>query len=396
MLSKSNNEHIILKDQFACLRILWSLKGGFPPREGIRYLSVGLEKTVNKLQSVFERVIQGIPQILWILGDYGEGKSHLLRMITSLAKENKLAWAYVVHDKDQNVGLHKPASLFRRILWELQWEFPEMDLYKFESLMIKPPRYDRWWRQDLTRKLKDLSFFLREQKWQGLVICVDEFENFGLLHWNQLNPAFETLMNLLQSLEGPVLLCFALTNNGRETLLQRWRSKFPKVEKLLQISDDRKISLPEWSEELSLPLAEKIYTLHSVAFNWQPSISPNDIAKIASERAKNFTGSKWRVFLQTAVQVLEIEHQRTFYYQSRQQSDTQYVKPVISLNTNLQISKHSDKIQEGDRVEIVKTSLRGFRGIVEKVIGDLAKVILEGRLSKSVKLPLHALKKIRG
>lgn len=51
-------EEAILQDHSACLRTLWALKAGRAPREGVRYLSVGLDGTIQKLQQVFRQAIQ--------------------------------------------------------------------------------------------------------------------------------------------------------------------------------------------------------------------------------------------------------------------------------------------------------------------------------------------------
>lgn len=57
-------EEEILRDRSACLRALWALKAGRAPREGVRYLSVGLDGTIQKLQQAFEQAMQGTAQIL--------------------------------------------------------------------------------------------------------------------------------------------------------------------------------------------------------------------------------------------------------------------------------------------------------------------------------------------
>jgi len=388
----------VLSDRSACLRILWALKAGIAPREGIRFLSVGLDRTVQRLQRTFEQVRRGVPEILWLIGDYGEGKSHLLRLAAALAEEQGFAWAYVVHDKDQNIGLHKPARLFWQILWALQWEYPDMYLQWFNSVMTSPPYYDRRWRYIFPQKLKVLSILLLKQKWRGLVICIDELENCCQLQRNQHVPACETLLQLSQHLEGPMLLCLALTNSGLESLIGLWRYYgLKEAEELLWRADNSRITMPAWSEEFSLPLTERIHHLHSVAFNWQPKVSPEDVAEKASERARTVSSGRWRVFVQTAVQLLEIEHQRTVVYQSYQPPAVQPPKPPTPVVPIPPLPKQPllAQIQEGDRVEIVKTRLRGLRGVVERVKGDEAEVVLDGRVSMRIRLPLDALKKLR-
>lgn len=103
----------ILGDQGACLRIIQALKAGHAPREWIQFLSVGSDLVIKKLQNAFQKSSQFEPQTFWLISDYGEGKSHMPRLVASLAEENGYAWAYVVHDKEQLTGLHEPAWLFR-------------------------------------------------------------------------------------------------------------------------------------------------------------------------------------------------------------------------------------------------------------------------------------------
>jgi len=55
----------------------------------------------------------------------------------------------------------------------------------------------------------------------------------------------------------------------------------------------------------------------------------------------------------------------------------------------------SSKIQPGDRVEIMRTNFRGFRGIVEQVRNDEVEIVLDGRTPMRIKLPLDAVKKLR-
>jgi len=309
-------EEAVLRDRSACLRTLWALKAGRAPREGVRYLSVGLDGTIQKLQQAFGQALQGMAQILWLIGDYGEGKSHLLRLVTALAEEYRFAWAYVVHDKDRDIGLHKPARLFQRILWSLQWEQPSLNLLRFHREMTSPPLYDRWWRYELPKKLTELTEWLKAQGWQGLVICLDEVENCCQFYWNQHFPAWETLNHLHHYLNGPVLLYLAITNSGLESLEVLWRYyASSEAEVFLSSVRNSGITMPDWTEKFALPLAERIYQLHSVAFGWMPTISAEDLAKEASEQVRATQSGQWRTFVQAVVNALEREHQKVVSYQ---------------------------------------------------------------------------------
>jgi len=395
----------VLNDRSACIRIVAALKAGRAPREGVRYLSVGLDGTIQKLQQAFKQAIQGMAQILWLIGNYGEGKSHLLRLVTVLAEERHFAWAYVVHDKDQNIGLHKPAWLFRRILWSLQWEHPSLDLLQFHREMTNPPpRYDWWWRYEFPEKLARLTDWLKEQGWQGLVICIDELENCCQFHWNQHYPAWETLSYLHYHLNGPVLLCLAITNGGLESLKGLWSwyvwNERDKVEALLSNATTNGVTIPDWSDKFAFPLAERIHRLHGIAFDWEPAIRVEDVAIEASEQAKATQSGRWRIFVQAVVNALEREHQKVITFQP---VATKLPKPASAVPKTLPTPSVSvsppkpslPKIQPGDRVEIVRTCLRGFRGIVVQVKGNKAEIVLDGRTPMRIKLSLDAVKKSR-
>jgi len=411
----------ILNYRGKCIRAIMALKAGRAPKEGIRYLSVGLDETIQKLQSAFERVKSGEPEILWLIGDYGEGKSHLLRLVTALAEEHRFAWAFVVHDKDQNVGLHKPAWLFKRLLFELRWtnsmgldEFIKQEEERISGLYrkLRPKypnswqeraeyQYDRGMRSDLPKRLCELSEGIRRKGYQGIAICIDEVENCCQLHWNQHLPAYETLIRLYEHLEGSVLLCLALTASGLESLKACWRSyNGREAESFLEEVSQDNITMPRWQENYALPLAERIYRLHAVAFDWQPTVTPQEVAERAAVQAKQTPSGKWRTFVQAVVNALEREHQKAVTYQpiATKPSEPVSVVPKTLPTQAVSVSSpkpSSSKIQPGDRVEIVRTHFRGFRGIVERVRDNELEIVLDGRTPIRIKLPLDAVKKLR-
>lgn len=320
----------ILNNSQACLRIIQALKAGRAPHEGVRFLSVGVEGLVERLRKLFGQVVEGKPQMLWLTGNYGEGKSHLLRLITTLAQENNLAIAYVTHDRDQLVGLHKPARLLHRVLWELQWEYPELDLSEFDYFMNSPPVQDRWVRSYLPKALKDLTDNLCRRRFAGLVICIDEMENCCQFYWNQHYPAVETLHNLLHNSYGPVAFCLGLTTSGLERLRFLWNCYIGShAAVLLDEIRSRAIAAPVLRREHTVPLTERIFRLHAGAFEWEPPLSVQETAEQAWQAAQNTTTGQWRVFVQSVVTQLEIAHQKTGAHRPLAQ---QLVIPVQSYS----------------------------------------------------------------
>ncbi len=292
----------VLSDHAACFRVLQALKAGRAPREGIRFLSVGLDGIIKQALRVFERAQCFEWQNLWLIGDPGDGKSHLLRIITELARDNRFIWAYVVHDKDQLIGLHKPAHLLRRILWEIQWNHPSVRLERFSYWMNFQPSYreDQSMRKDLPIELQILTNALRYQDYKGLVVCLDELENCRLLHWSQVDPACETLMTLCKcEVKCPIIFCLGATPWGWEYLKNV--CDFPQC--TLQIT------IPKLNDQIARQLADRIWQLHAAAFQWQPAISVEQVFEQAWQKANSTPSGRWRVFVQEAITVLEIAHQ---------------------------------------------------------------------------------------
>ncbi len=390
-LTKSPNQPLrhlndparILNDAKACLRIIQALKAGRAPREGIRFLSVGLDSTIEKLQNSFQRSSELNPQTFWLIGDYGEGKSHMLRLVASLAEENGYAWAYVVHDKEQLIGLHKPAWLFRNILWSLQWLYPPLRLTKFESLMVAPPSYwlDRRMREEFSGELLRLIAELRQQGFEGLAICIDEVENFLSLTIRQWEIAVQVLKHLHQLPNMPLLCFLGCTRNIVRDELENaiW------------------IETPPLTQEKGSQVAERIYHLHSVAFDWHPTVSVEEISERAWMDAKTAQSGRWRTFVQSVVTQLEIAHQKEHTISNRKLTPlptSVQTKPVTKVHIMPQTIKTST-LKVGDRVEIMKGALRGWKGTIADIRDDQAEIVLDGRNPFRLCISLDALKKLR-
>ncbi len=422
LLTQATEE--IPNDPKACLRIIQALKAGRAPREGIRFLSVGIEEIVEQLQQAFDQASQHSPQTFWLIGDYGEGKSHMLRLIAALAEEQGFAWAYVVHDKDQLIGFHKPSYLFRRLLFELQWSNPDLCLDEFfereereieeicDDLRDDYPRswqeraeyiYDRNMRSRLVDRLAEIAVRLHDDKYHGLVICIDELENCCQLHWNQHRPAYETLSRLIHPSNCPLILCFGLTESGLESLEMLWRYYVSDKagQFLSSISSSEAIEMPSLTDEHALELAKRIFQLHASAFDWQPTVEVQKIAQHALEVAKRNSSGQWRTFVQSVVTQLEVAYQKVHLYQPSTfppSPPPSPPKPTPRIKLRLSVQPPTPKLpvlQVGDRVEIIKGPFRGWRGTVERVKDLKAEIMLGGPNAMRIWQPLDALKKLR-
>ncbi|MHA1794753.1 MAG: hypothetical protein ACTSUK_01470, partial [Promethearchaeota archaeon] len=239
-----------------------------PPKNGIFYLSVGYEKINSKLQKIFKKAEKNNPQIFVITADYGEGKSHLLRFTQEFSKMFNFASVYVTHDKSQNVGFHKPGWLLRRILWELRWSYPHLNLDAYYHFMKYFPTYweDRFTRTTLAQKLEELCDYLQNHGFHGLSLFIDEVENSALLHWSQDAIAREVIERLLHGLLNethfPLVLFLSSTSyNPYWWIFDKYGIvTYP-------ISSFRS----ELNGKKAYKLARRIWSIHAKAFNWEPT-----------------------------------------------------------------------------------------------------------------------------
>ncbi|MBU5427676.1 ATP-binding protein [Tissierella pigra] len=65
--------------------IIKALEGGVVPRRGIQHLLVGRNEEVQEIISILESITQGGSDIRFWIGDFGSGKSFMLRTIESIA-----------------------------------------------------------------------------------------------------------------------------------------------------------------------------------------------------------------------------------------------------------------------------------------------------------------------
>lgn len=71
--------------------IIKALEGGIVPKKGIHHLLVGRNEEVQEIISILDSIIQGGSDIRFWVGDFGSGKSFMLRTIESIAVQKKFA-----------------------------------------------------------------------------------------------------------------------------------------------------------------------------------------------------------------------------------------------------------------------------------------------------------------
>lgn len=299
------------------LRLLFALKAGCAPLEEIDILTVGLEREEKQLQATFGHAANRSPQIVVVEGDYGEGKSHLLNYVAFYARKAGFAQVQIVHDKSQEIGLHKPGHLLRRMLHSLLSKYTELgeaivrygrrEIQRipnwwnghitFDWFMQHPVKYetDRYIRHHFNGFLEQLAIEIAsEGKFKGLLICLDELENCTLLAPKQ-KPIFNEVLNALQDLaNAPLVILLAKTPSFTQHL--------PAALSLCT---------PSLRKELAIELAERVLYLHSIAFQWQPPFSSAaSLVEEVWQDVEREPSAKWRTFVQAMVAVLELEEQR--------------------------------------------------------------------------------------
>lgn len=404
----------VLGDKSACVRILWALKAGRAPREGVRVLSVGLDDAIRRLEQVFSDASRNSARCLLLLADYGEGKSHLLRLSAELAKQQGFAWGYLVQGEEGRVGLHKPGWLLRQLLLQLRWNEPraapglesfatELEHLVRQRLPANAPEKSRWsfsWfiennvhhrtdralRDALSLCLSSLARHVAACGYRGLVVCVDELESWAILHGRQ-KPIFQHVLNTLLKLPSAPLVCLLAftTAAAREV---------PENEVLM------KIVPPALTRTTARGLAERLYRLHSQALGWDPTIDVDEVELRAWAYACQLAQGRWRAFVRKAIHELEVAHQQDIGVTSIGSVQTEIVEkrplsgPRPQQRALLSQPRRSPVIGLGDRVEILTGPLRGWRGTVVSTSGEEAELILAGRAGVRVRAHIRSLKRL--
>ena len=150
------------------MRTMYRLRSGLPPTEHLEQLTVGQERLVPKLRSLFPEVLNG--KGLWAIarGDYGQGKSHVLQLFNEMALSEGFAACTVSCDGFNN-ALNHPQRFLPSLLSTL--EIPMRLTYGYTDLL-----YDVLSDAQLSMRLHDLTD-LHLDNWSTLALevrsCLD-------------------------------------------------------------------------------------------------------------------------------------------------------------------------------------------------------------------------------
>lgn len=97
--------------------IIESLKAGTVPDEGAEYFTAGRDRWLQSLRINLEDVAEGDRKIRIFNGRYGDGKTHLMRLLRSMALQSNFVVGYVAITKE--VPLSQWALLYQAIVRSL-------------------------------------------------------------------------------------------------------------------------------------------------------------------------------------------------------------------------------------------------------------------------------------
>ena len=279
----------------------------------------------------------------------------------------------------------------RRLLWELQWSHPNLDMGPYYWQMVGRPTYalDRDTRESLPRRLGQLVSHLREQGFSGLVLVIDELESFLDLAGNQ-RPIFQYVFNnLLNSVPENCVLAFASTTALSDTL--EWVFQRPLTPRF---------ESPVLTKEHALEIAKRVSKLHATAFSWEPPVKPSDLVEYAWRKVSLAVSGKWRAYIQMVLRQLEILEQ------SRHRPSAPHLRPLPAVSAVINplmtrplaaqsITSGATTLLPGNTVQIMRGTLRGWHGRIESVDQDgRAEVVLDTHVPTRSRVRLTDLKRI--
>jgi hypothetical protein len=100
------------------LATLFSLKAGTAPQQDLAFLTIGRDEHLARLGEDLGG-LTGTAKRLFLIGDYGEGKSHLLEYMRQSALEQNFAVSKFTVNFD-TVLLHRPKLLLHEVMTNLQ------------------------------------------------------------------------------------------------------------------------------------------------------------------------------------------------------------------------------------------------------------------------------------
>jgi hypothetical protein len=116
------------------LRLLQSLRYGLPPDDAVEYLTVGYLNTLPVIERALNSNMSDGGRWMMVKGDYGEGKSHFLRVFRNLAHSLGYASCYLCADAGAS-ALNHPQRFLSTMLSTL--ELPNTSVQGYYGLLME-------------------------------------------------------------------------------------------------------------------------------------------------------------------------------------------------------------------------------------------------------------------
>lgn len=113
-------QHTLSEETVRARRALLALKLGQVLEDDVEDLSVGTEEIRRRLEQALDAAAQRQPRSILIEGAWGAGKTHLLTLLTALARAREFCTAQVILD-GEGVTLSEPMGLMEGILGSLRY-----------------------------------------------------------------------------------------------------------------------------------------------------------------------------------------------------------------------------------------------------------------------------------
>jgi tetratricopeptide (TPR) repeat protein len=421
----------LLKNEPACIRAINALRCGVSPRQGLIYLSVGREREIKEVSRCLLAVVQGAAISMFVEMYYGDGKSHFLNLIQDMAVSSSFLTSYVVHDPLRGISLSKPAQFYRAILDGILEAHPDFDVapYYEDPCLSGTYFWDRYMREAITDKLEHLSSEAVRLGYGGLVVVVDELESLN--SYTLPNPrsrfiAYEVMDRLLRSQSAPkrCLLVFATTPSTFERFQTdvRWSLGEPiyPAASRWDRSRLRFIRAQALHSQEAVELFHRVCAVHARAFGWEPDrhLDPQaEALKLVSHLQSRNEALHFRTFVQLAVHVLEVAHQRVYPQlwtavafedispvgfvtdSAARPRPSRVISPPIALQAERRQEGARQKgirLREGMLVQITRGPMRGWSGTILELGERQAEIALKGaRSSIKVTVELDAISPAR-
>jgi bacteriophage exclusion system BrxC/D-like protein len=349
-------------------RIFRYLKRGVFPPESIDEFTVGRAAELSGIERRLDDVQQGSSRHVFIEGDYGRGKSHVLKAIEAVALRKGFAVSWVTLD-GQNHAFNHPtrylhsflenlrvprlpirglASLVRCwlrgqesvgvVAWVKQsgsWlRYPVLECQRNIDSTEEAPYLDAWlesrniaskngkmWFETISQRIHDTAGLVRAAGYSGVVYLFDELETVATLLWGvrQRYLSYEFLNLLVDGRKHPFcFFAFAATPDfGRRLGNDRgyqeyYANEYPEgcrfITKWHESSVDL-VQLRRLGSSDVVNLCKRLRSHHEQGFSWSTKgkLSDNFVERFVSQTGRLNMGI--RDVIKSFVHLLEISEQ---------------------------------------------------------------------------------------